>query len=132
MNDPGYLPDKSPVKDTAGAMEKVKPVFYRGETLPIAVGSGIREGAHLLNILEKPIAKEKDDEMKNLLQLAALKSLAEWESYIDRQDQRRHLEYLRLDREKQISKPWTNAISIILSKCRCSIPPPSRKESYTT
>jgi WD40 repeat protein len=35
-----------------------------------------------------------------------LKSLAEWESHIERQYQRRHLEYLHLDREKQINDNW--------------------------
>jgi WD40 repeat protein/class 3 adenylate cyclase len=106
VNDPGYLTDKFPIENITAAVEKVNPVFFQTETLPIAVGSGIREGAHMLRILEKLTAKAKDQEQQNLLHLAALKSLAEWESYIDRQYQRQHLEYLHLDREKQINDNW--------------------------
>ncbi|UCH93264.1 MAG: hypothetical protein JSV88_23705 [Candidatus Aminicenantes bacterium] len=106
VNNPGYLMEKYPIKSIAKAVEKVDPVFYQTETLPIAVGSGIREGAHILKILEQQVPKVKDQDQQNRLHLTALKSLAEWESYIDRQYQRQHLEYLQLDREKQIEENW--------------------------
>ncbi|NIM16494.1 MAG: hypothetical protein GTO45_31160, partial [Candidatus Aminicenantes bacterium] len=104
FNDPFYLEGIFENKSYIEHLSKKGPMFFQSEILPIAVGSGIKNGARVLQFIKNRIEETDDEEEKNRFYNLALKSLAELESFIDRQYRRKPLEYLHKDMEKEIAQ----------------------------
>ncbi|MDM8522213.1 hypothetical protein QUF80_02480 [Desulfococcaceae bacterium HSG8] len=64
------------------ALEEKKTDFFKTETIPICSGSSLDTGFYLLRFLKETYGEEKEDERKNVLSVAAFKSLAELENLI--------------------------------------------------
>jgi len=77
--------------------------FFQTEILSIAVGSDIETGAKLLRLLQHRVSIEQDEKMKEVLYLTAIKCLAEWESYFDRQYLELRLPLLQADLKQKES-----------------------------
>ena len=106
LEDPDFLKDKFPTAGIETDMKNAGPGFFQAETIPIAVGSGIPVGAGLLKILKKCLDMAENQSIKSMLYLAAIKSLVELESYIDRHYRRQKLEFLHRDIEREINDNW--------------------------
>jgi hypothetical protein len=103
-HDPGYLKQQYDNKEFEAGLGKKDREFFASETLPIAVGSGIELGAAIIAWLHRSITGCEDDRLARVLYITAVKSLAEWESYIDRQYRRESLELLHVQLEKQVEQ----------------------------
>ncbi|NIM17214.1 MAG: hypothetical protein GTO45_34850, partial [Candidatus Aminicenantes bacterium] len=99
---PHFLEDKFENKDFEKLFEKCKPDFFETETVPIAVGIGIKTGSGILRLLKKRIENTKDVKTRRILYQTALRCLAEFESFIDRKYSREKLEFLHAEMEKEI------------------------------
>ncbi len=106
LGDPLYLEKYFENRDFPAVMREKGRLFFESETLPIAVGSGIQNGVQILRFIRERIEEEKEKETAAGLYNLALKCLAEFESFIDRQYQRKQLSLLHRNMEKQIVKNW--------------------------
>jgi WD40 repeat protein/predicted AAA+ superfamily ATPase len=106
LGDPLYLEKYFENRDFPAGMKEKGRLFFESETLPIAVGSGIQNGAQILRFIRERIGEEKEKEAAAGLYKLAMKCLAEFESFIDRQYQRKQLSLLHRNMEKQVAKNW--------------------------
>ncbi len=102
LDDPLYLETLFEIHDLIKHLAQKGPAFFAAEILPIAVGNGIKSGAALLRIIHDCIDKAENKERKELLYPLALKCLAEWESFIDRQYRRTRLDLLHRKLEEEV------------------------------
>lgn len=75
--------------------------FFQSEIIPIAVGSEIETGAKILRLLHHRVSIEKEEKIKEILFLTAIKCLAEWERHFDHQYQVIRLSLLLSDLKRQ-------------------------------
>jgi WD40 repeat protein/class 3 adenylate cyclase len=103
LTNPLYLEKYIENQDLPASMNEKGRLLIESETLPIAVGIDIQKGAALLRIIHDFIHKAENEEKKALLYRLALKCLAEWESFIDRQYRRTLLDLHHRKMEKDIA-----------------------------
>ncbi|MGD2092278.1 MAG: hypothetical protein PVH61_39285 [Candidatus Aminicenantes bacterium] len=108
LNDPLYLEDKYENVNLQKDMIGKDPIFFESETLPIAVGSGIKNGAKLLGFIRNYNHNADNEKTKKIFSNLALKCLAEFESFIDRQYHRRRLGILHRRMQKEIDDNWND------------------------
>ncbi|MDQ1351481.1 MAG: hypothetical protein QG657_1784, partial [Acidobacteriota bacterium] len=106
-NDPLFLENVFTNKAYINHLAQKDTAFFNTEILPIAVGSGIKNGARILQFIKGRIQQATDKETKNRFYLLALKSLVEFESYIDRQYREKRLDFLHTEMETEIESHWS-------------------------
>jgi signal transduction histidine kinase/WD40 repeat protein/streptogramin lyase/GTPase SAR1 family protein len=106
MENPHYLEEHFENKDLDKNLSGKNNLFWATEIIPIAVGSGIKTGAALLRFIKGCIQDTADEKTKKIFYHLALRSLAEFESFIERRFQRKRLELLHRNLEKEINANW--------------------------
>lgn len=104
LKNPNYLQKVLKNKKQNELAQKKQLSFFNTEVLPIAVGSGIKHGASILRDIKIFIQKAPSNKLKVFFYNLALRSLAEFESIIDRQYREKRLRFLHQDMEKQIAE----------------------------
>jgi len=106
-NDPLFLENVFKNKAYINHLAQKDTAFFNTEILPIAVGSGIKNGARILQFIKNRIHQTANKETRNRFYLLALKSLVEFESYIDRQYREKRLSFLHSEMEAEIESHWS-------------------------
>jgi WD40 repeat protein/class 3 adenylate cyclase len=106
MENPLYLEEYFENKDLEKNLFARNNLFWTSEIIPIAVGSGIKTGAALLRFIKDRIRNTANEESKKIFYHLALRSLAEFESFIERRFQRKPLKLLQRNLEKEINANW--------------------------
>ncbi|NIM12526.1 MAG: hypothetical protein GTO45_10510, partial [Candidatus Aminicenantes bacterium] len=104
FNDPLYLEEIFENKHYIEHLAQKDPIFFQSEILPISMGSGIKNGARILRFIKNCILDIESKEIRTRFYNLAYKSLAEFESFIDRQYQRTRVELLHHDIEMEIAE----------------------------
>lgn len=106
MVNPNYLEEQFENIDIEKDLEKKNSFFFESEIIPIAVGRSIETGTKLLRFIKRCLYNTENEKIQKIFYQLALRSLSEFESYIDRQYQRQQLNYLHRNLEKEIKANW--------------------------
>lgn len=106
INDPSYLETHYKKPDCEECLMQKPAAFFETEILPIAVGSGIKQGARIMRFIRDRILQSKNETETGRLYTLALKALVEFESFIDRQMQRKRLDLLHRELDEEVAAHW--------------------------
>ena len=93
VKDRRFLAGKLNMTSLGSHLEKRLPAFFESEALPIAAGADIAAGSEIMRLLKGKLEREteENENQRTVLLVAAVKGLAELESFVDRATRRHRL-----------------------------------------
>ena len=106
IKNPYYLEAQFENRDLEKNLAMKNNIFFSSDIIPIAVGNCIEIGLSLLGFIKDCIENPDNEKTQKIFYLLALRSLTEFESFIDRQYQRKQLDFLHRNMENKIKTNW--------------------------